>query len=90
MTTHSNLHFTSIDHEILRLGLAQLSFTERQILTYRFWDDSTIEEISEILEMSWTEVDQTIDSSIIKLKQLCLNHEEFSLYQQNDLKEDSM
>ncbi len=88
MKNNLGIQFTAIDHDVLRLGLSELTFIERQILTYRFWHDFTIEEISTTCDMSWTDVSQNIDSSLIKLKKFCLDHELFSLYDESNSESD--
>ncbi len=73
------MRFTPKDIEVVRNGLSFLTFLERQILIYRFWEERTIEDIAEILEMYWDEVDSYIEDSLKSLRKYCLEHPSFSL-----------
>lgn len=81
---HFSCHsFTEKDQSILREGITQLSFIDRQIIINRFWENFSIEEIAETFLMSWDEVDQSIEESMEKLKAYCLSQREFSLYEES-------
>lgn len=67
-------NFTANDQAILRAGVNKLSLIDRQIVIYRFWENYSIQEIAESFEMTWDEVDQSINSSMEKLKQFYLAH----------------
>lgn len=73
------MRFTAKDIEVVRNGLNFLSFLERQIIIYRFWENQTIEEISQAMEMSWEEIDKAISKAIGKLRAFCLAHPSFSI-----------
>lgn len=73
------MKFTNDDISILRTGLQLLNLNDRQILIYRFWENMTIEEIAEALDMKWLEVDQAIKRAQEDLKRFCLRHPGFSL-----------
>lgn len=78
------MRFTSNDVEIVRAGMSHLTTCERQILIYRFWEEITIEEIAELLEMEWDEVNNSIESALLNLKHFCIGQSDFSL---NDFRE---
>ncbi len=48
--------------------LPSLSRDQRRIIYLRFWESCTIEEISEEMKLSWDEVDQIIESTLIQLR----------------------
>ena len=73
------MRFTAKDIEVVRNGLNFLSFLERQIIIYRFWENQTIEEIATVLELSWSEIDEVINEAIEKLRAFCLEHPNFSI-----------
>lgn len=81
-TAKANHSFTFLDQAVLHLGLEELSSFERQLLILRFWENFTIEEISRLFKVSWSEVDETIENSFLKLRDFCLNHKGFSLTQE--------
>ena len=74
--------YTQKDQAILREGITQLSFIDRQIIINRFWENYSIEEIADTFLMSWDEVDQSIEESMENLKAYCLSQKEFSLYEE--------
>lgn len=78
------MKFTSSDIEIVRAGLSYLTSCERQILIYRFWEDRSIEEIANLLEMKWEEVNRSIERALKNLKQYCICQSDFSI---NDFRE---
>jgi DNA-directed RNA polymerase specialized sigma24 family protein len=73
------MRFTAKDIEVVRNGLNFLSFLERQIIIYRFWENQTIEEIATALELSWSEIDELINEAIEKLRTFCLEQPNFSI-----------
>lgn len=73
------MNFTTDDIDILRTGLELLNFNSRQILIYRFWENMSIEEISQAMSMTWIEVDESIKNAQEALKRFCLRHPGFSL-----------
>lgn len=83
MNTISDYSFTEKDQAILREGITRLSFIDRQIIINRFWENQTIEEIADTFQMSWDEVDQSIEKSQRILKAYCLTQKEFSLYEES-------
>ena len=74
-----NYKFSSIDQHLLRKGVLTLPFHEQQILIYRFWENLSIEEISRFLNLSWGEVDRSLEKSFRFLREFCLKQNEFSL-----------
>lgn len=72
------MKFTQEDIEILRAGLNILTLTDRQILVFRFWENMSIEEIGQSLNMKWIDVDKAIKSAQEELKIFCLRHPGFS------------
>ncbi len=48
--------------------LPSLSRDQRRIIYLRFWESCTIEKISEEMKLSWDEVDQIIESTLIQLR----------------------
>ena len=73
------MRFTPQDMEIVRAGLNFLSFVESQVLIYRFWENQTIEEISDQIEMTWDETDYLITEALEKLRAYCLAHSELKI-----------
>lgn len=73
----SNL-FSGKDHEIVRKALAQLEGPEHQVIVMRFWEKNTLDEISEILEISVQEVEKYLVQAMAKLKMICLGNPAFS------------
>lgn len=73
------MKFTNTDISILRTGLQLLDLVDRQILIFRFWENMSIEEIAQVLEMKWIEVDVAIKRSQEELRRFCLRHPGFSL-----------
>lgn len=73
------MRFTSQDMEIVRTGLDILSFDERQILICRYWENQTIEEISNLLGLGWSDIDQLMSEALEKLRTYCLQHSQFSI-----------
>lgn len=79
--------FNKNDISIIREALRDLPIIEWHILYLRFWENFSILEIAESLEMKWEEVDQTIEKLLAELKEHCLNDPTFSrseimMYQQ--------
>jgi DNA-directed RNA polymerase specialized sigma24 family protein len=75
----TNYAFSDLDRSIVLLGLNELNCFQRQILICRFWENLTIEEIARLLNVSWTLVDETLETSFKELREFCLQHKEFSL-----------
>lgn len=73
----SNL-FTEKDHAIVRAALANLKGPEHQIVLMRFWEQNTLSEIAEILDLSVQEVEKHLASAFQTLKRVCLKNPEFS------------
>lgn len=78
------MEFVHQDKEILKEGLETLPFWERQILIYRFWENLTIEEIAELMEMTWSEVSESLEDSFSILRTFCLSDPRFCLGSKND------
>ena len=53
-------------------------------MIYRFWENLSIEEISRLMGMKWSEVDQSIEKSYVLLREYCLNDSDFSLSDQSE------
>lgn len=81
------MEFTEKDISIVRLGMQNLLITKRQILYLRYWENHSIEEIASMLDMSWDEVDRSIEEAQEELKEFCLNHPGFSLADYFELEE---
>lgn len=73
------MNFTSNDIEVVRSGLEFLSLFERRILISRFWENKTIEEISNEMELTWDEIDHLLTDTIAKMRAFCLEHPHFKL-----------
>ena len=73
------MRFTPKDIEVVKEGMNILSFFERHILINRFWENKTIEEIAEEMELQWDEIDQAITEALSKLRVYCLEHPQFKL-----------
>ena len=78
------MKFNTTDKNILIRGLDRLSMWEKQVLIYRFWENLSIEEISRLMGLKWSEVDQSIERSYVSLREYCLNDSEFSLSEQTE------
>ena len=65
-------NFTAKDQAILRDGINKLGIIDRQVMIYRFWENYSIQEIAESFDMTWNEVDQSINASMEKLKKFYL------------------
>lgn len=72
------MNFTQNDIAVIREALRELPIIEWHIIYLRFWENYSIQEIAESLEMRWEEVNQTIDKLLIDLKAHCLNEPTFS------------
>ncbi len=70
--------FSNVDYSILRKNLSQLQGHERSVVMLRFWESNTISEIAEILELTWQDVESYLTRALAKLKNLCLENQEFS------------
>jgi len=70
--------FTGKDHSIVREAVGKLDKTEHTIVLMRFWEQNTISEIAEILDLSWTEVESRLTQALEKLKAFCLSKADFS------------
>ena len=70
--------FSAKDHAIVRNAIAQLEGHEHTIILMRFWENNTIDEIAEILDLTWQEVERYLSQALTKLKAFCLNHPGFS------------
>ena len=73
------MNYTKEDILVVREGLSFLAYLERQVIIYRFWENMTIEEISQVLGMKWSEIDMAINRALENLRRYCLRHPEFSL-----------
>lgn len=60
--------FCSEEHLILRQKMRTLNKLERLILSMRFWDNMMIEEIAHCLRLPWDHVNDTLESSFLKLR----------------------
>lgn len=56
----------------LLYALASLSPQGQRAINLRFWENYTIEEISECLGVSWDDADQIIEQSLKELKSLLI------------------
>ncbi len=74
------MNFSTQDTYILREGISRLQFWERQILIYRYWENLTIEEIANLMNMKCSEVDMSLEKSYSILRKFCLNESSFGLY----------
>lgn len=72
------MKFNQNDIAVIREALRDLPIIEWHILYLRFWENYSIQEIAESLEMKWEEVNQTIDKLLIELKEHCLKDPTFS------------
>lgn len=61
--------WSSLDLESpLFQALTRLSPEAQRAINLRFWENYTIEEISSVLRMSWDQVDQLIEKSLLDLR----------------------
>lgn len=49
-------------------ALTRLSPERQRAINLRFWENYTIEEISETLRMSWDQTDQLIEQALLELR----------------------
>lgn len=70
--------FTLKDHTIVREAVAKLKGLEHEIVVRRFWENNTISEIAEILDLSWSEVEKALAIALEKLKVYCVKNQDFS------------
>lgn len=70
--------FTLKDHAVVREAVATLQGIEHSVIILRFWEGNTISEISEILDLSWGEVEKNITQALLKLKEYCVKNQDFS------------
>jgi len=78
-------NFTAKDQAILRAGINKLGLIDRQVIIYRFWENYSIQEIAESFDMTWNEVDQSINASMEKLKQFYLNQKNCNPIRENSM-----
>ena len=71
------------DVSMLYEALDDLTLLQKNIINQRFWDNKTILEIAESLNISWEDVDEIIDSTLLQMKKRLLN-----LGEQNKNKEE--
>ena len=64
--------FSSKDHGILREAVGGLEETERAVVIMRFWENRTLDEIAEVLGITWREVEKFLSRALEKLKASCL------------------
>lgn len=55
-------------HDLLRVALGQLPYIDRVIVALRYWDNCSINEISEFLDVPWDETDRRLRRSITMLR----------------------
>lgn len=55
-------------HDSLRVAIGQLPYIDRVIVALRYWDNCTINEISEFLDVPWDETDRRLRRSLTSLK----------------------
>lgn len=72
------MKFTQNDIAVIREALRDLPIKEWHILYLRFWENFSIQEIAESLDMKWEEVNQAIEKLLTELKEYCLNDPAFS------------
>lgn len=58
--------------------MGKLDEIEQLAVVLRFWENSSIQEISEILGLEWNEADQLLTKAFQKLKSQCLDSPGFS------------
>ena len=56
------------NHDLLRVALGQLPYIDRVIVALRYWDNCSINEISEFLDVPWDETDRRLKRSISMLR----------------------
>lgn len=72
------MNFTNDDIKIIRRALKELQVIEWKILYLRFWENYSIFEIADSLEMKWEEVNLIIENLFVQLKDVCLKDPTFS------------
>lgn len=70
MATRPSIQSKSSEENInlLRVLLPTLSQQARIAIQLRFWDNMAIQEIAELLELSWDQADRLIEESIQQLR----------------------
>lgn len=71
------MKFSTQHIQALREGLSELPLIDWHILYLRFWENYSIGEIAEALDMKWEEVNTTLDRLYVELKEFCLEHSSF-------------
>jgi len=72
------MKFNTNDIAVIRKALGELPFVEWHILYLRFWENYSIHEIANSLEMKWEEVNTIIEKLFVELKDYCLKDPSFS------------
>lgn len=67
--TEINQLNSSEKRDLLRLLMGRLPYVDRVALALRFWENCSIEEISNFLGMEWDETDRRLNRSFKVLKQ---------------------
>ena len=70
--------FTGVDHRIVIQALAKLQGHEYKAVKLRFWENNTVSEIAQILNLSWDEAERTLVHALKKLKSMCVANPDFS------------
>lgn len=74
MSLHEELSLSGLRNReaLLQKALLILNDRERKVIFLRFWSPNSIQEISEILTMTWDETDRFIEFTLQKLKRKIL------------------
>lgn len=56
------------NHDLLRVAIGNLPYIDRVIVALRYWDNCSINEISEFLDVPWDETDRRLKRSISTLR----------------------
>lgn len=63
--------FSKEEQKVVREAVLRLPIDEKLIVLLRFWENNSIQDIAETLEMPWDEVERSLKKSLKKLKELC-------------------
>lgn len=55
--------------DLLRLVMGRLPYVDRLAIALRFWENCSIDEISNFLGLDWDETDKRLNRSVVVLRQ---------------------
>lgn len=64
------IYGTTAVNEALHACMAKLKPVQRLAIQLRFWEELEIEQMAVVLNMSWSAVDQLLESTFVELRKL--------------------